>query len=70
MKRTFFALVISVTLFGAPALFACERCIQKGSLDPNGNGPYLTGICWSIEDGRSEGPGPRSEGSGPRLSFS
>src|SRR5437016_14127361 len=51
MKRSLFVLVVSVTLFGAPALFGCEKCIPKGNLDPNGNGPYSTGICWTIDTG-------------------
>ena len=51
MKSRIWFLVFIFTLLGAPALLACEDCIPKGALDPNGSGPYSSAICWSRDSG-------------------
>lgn len=51
MKRVAFALGILIILCGASS-FACESCVDKGSLDPNGGGPYNSAICWTSSGGQ------------------
>ena len=51
MKQRMFVLIVSIALFGASALIACEKCITKGQLDPNGGGPYASSICWTADSG-------------------
>jgi hypothetical protein len=47
MNRNVLFLVLLISLICAPALLACEKCIEKGDLDPLGNGPYSTAFCYS-----------------------
>lgn len=47
MTRLLRVVVVLIVVAAAPVLFACEKCVKKGELDPNGGGPYSTAICWS-----------------------
>lgn len=51
MSRLFLVVAVVAALFSAPALIACEKCVSKGSLDPNGGGPYNSAICWTASNG-------------------
>lgn len=49
MRRSLFALAFLVILFGAPALFACETCLQPNE---ERNGTVRTRItCWTECEG-------------------
>lgn len=51
MKRLVMIVLALATFAATPAVFACEKCIDKGSKDPNGGGPYNSAICWTADDG-------------------
>lgn len=46
MKRSLL-LVFAVVLLASPAVYACEECFEKGTLDPAGNYLANSDRCWS-----------------------
>jgi len=50
MKRALLVLVVSIVVFSAPTLFACEKCVAKGDTDPAGN-VHNYPSCYTIASG-------------------
>lgn len=51
MRRSILVCTVLLVLVIGPSVLACEYCIRKGSLDPNGGGPYSSAICWTSNSG-------------------
>lgn len=66
MRPPHILLVCIVTLFAAPALFACDKCLGPDGISPAGN-RFSGYICWSgYADGyawcNTVNPGPCAKG--------